>query len=358
MRTSIRLVPVILLILLECVSGIACGYDFKEDGIYAVMKTNMGEMVLKLNYRKAPITVGNFIGLADGTREFTDMKSGKTEKRPFYDGLTFHRVIDGFMIQGGCPAGNGTGGPGYSFVDEFDPELRHDSAGILSMANSGPDSNGSQFFITLAPAPHLDGRHTVWGKLVYGMDVLEEIGHAKTDTRDRPLDQVGIKSVTIKRVGKEAESFDAEAAFAKNEEILKEREKENKLKLEVLLKKLGANPVKIKTTGSGLQYIIRKPGKGRKPKPGDIITAHYAGYLVDGKKFDSSYDRGQPFDVPIGVGRVIPGWDEAFLDMKTGEKRVLIIPFGLAYGPRGRPPVIPPRAKLIFDVQLLKIAGK
>lgn len=349
---------VILLIFLQCTIGMACGYDLKEDGIFAIMETSMGDMVLKLNYEKTPITVGNFVGLAEGTREFTDIKTGKKEKQPFYNGLTFHRIIDGFMIQGGCPAGNGMGTPGYSFVDEFDQDLKHDSAGILSMANSGPDSNGSQFFITLAPTPHLDGRHTVWGKLVRGMDVLEDIGHVKTDPRDRPLNEVRIEKVTIKRIGKSAQAFDAEKAFARNEEVLKEREKENEQKLKVLLKKLRVNPAKIKTTESGLQYIVRRSGKGRKPNSGDIITAHYAGYLVDGKKFDSSYDRGQPFRVPIGVRRVIPGWDEAFLDMKIGEKRILVIPYELAYGPRGRPPVIPPRAKLIFDVELLKISKK
>ncbi|MBN2039632.1 MAG: peptidylprolyl isomerase [Spirochaetes bacterium] len=338
--------------------GMACGYDFKEEGIYAVFDTNMGDMVLKLNYEKAPVTVGNFVGLAEGTQEFINMKTNNIEKRPFYNGLVFHRVIDGFMIQGGCPLGRGTGGPGYSFVDEFDPGLKHDSAGILSMANSGPDSNGSQFFITLAPAPHLDGRHTVLGKLVSGMNVLEQIGHVKTDSRDKPLNEVRIRSVKIKRVGKNAQAFDAGKAFAKNEEVLKERDKANEQKLKDLLKSLKINPDKIKTTQTGLQYVVKRAGKGGTPEPGDQITAHYAGYLVDGKKFDSSFDRGQPFSVQIGVGNVIPGWDEAFLDMKTGEKRILIIPYELAYGARGRPPVIPPRAKLIFDVELLKITGK
>ncbi len=336
----------------------SCGYDLKEDGLYAVMETNMGDMVFNLYYDKTPVTVGNFVGLAEGTQEFVDIKTGKKEKRPFYNGLTFHRVIQGFVIQGGCPLGTGAGGPGYRFVDEFVPELKHDAPGILSMANAGPDTNGSQFFITLAPTPHLNGKHTVWGKLVHGMDVLREIGSVMTDQNDKPVKQVLIESVSIKRVGAGAEAFDAEKAFAANEEVLKKRREESEKNLSAFLKKLGIDESKIKETNSGLRYFVRKQGSGGNPGKGNIITAHYAGYFTDGSKFDSSYDRGEPIDVPIGVGRVIRGWDEAFLTMSKGEKRVLIIPSELAYGPQGRPPVIPPRATLIFEVELLKFSAR
>lgn len=337
---------------------LGCGYDFKEDGLYAVMETNMGDMVFSLYYDKTPITVGNFVGLAEGTREFIDMKTGKTEKRPFYDGLIFHRVIQGFVIQGGCPVGTGIGGPGYTFVDEFVPGLKHDAPGVLSMANAGPGTNGSQFFVTLAPTPHLDGKHTVWGRLVHGMDVLREIGSVMTDPQDKPVKPVLIESVTIKRVGAEAQAFDAEKAFAANKEILKKQREESEKELSAFLKKLGIDESKIVETSSGLRYYIRKQGKGDSPKPGDMITAHYSGFFIDGNKFDSSYDRKEPIEIPIGVSRVIRGWDEAFLTMSKGEKRVLIIPPDLAYGPQGRPPVIPPGATLIFDVELIDYSGR
>jgi len=335
-----------------------CGYDFKQDGLYSSIKTNMGEMVFDLYYDKTPITVGNFVALSEGTREFTNMKTGKKEKKPFYDGLIFHRVIKNFVIQGGCPLGNGSGSPGYSFVDEFDPKLTHNSAGLLSMANSGPNTNGSQFFITLAPTPHLNGRHTVFGKIVYGQDVLEKIGNVEISKRDKPVKDVIIKSIRITPVGKDAKEFNAEKAFSGNEEILKQSEKEQGERLKQTLVKLKVNSKKIVTAASGLQYYIKKRGKGKKPVAGDTIAAHYSGYLADGKKFDSSYDRGKPFQTPIGVRRVIPGWDEAFLDMRKGEKRVLIIPYNLAYGKRGRPPVIPPGATLIFEVELISIKKK
>jgi peptidyl-prolyl cis-trans isomerase A (cyclophilin A) len=345
-----------LLLIIMVFAG--CGYSFEKDGIYAVIKTNMGEMIFNLNYDKTPVTTGSFIGLAEGTKEFIDEKTGEKAKRPFYNGLIFHRVIKDFVIQGGCPLGTGAGTPGYSFVDEFNPGLKHDSAGVLSMANSGPNTNGSQFFVTLAPAPHLDGKHTVWGKIVNGMNVLEKIGNVKTDRSDKPVKDVIIESVTIKRIGKEAKEFNAEIAFSKNETILKELEIENTKKLQNLLEQLNVKEQRIVTTNTGLRYFIRKYGKGSSPLAGDNIIAHYSGYLVDGTKFDSSIDRNQPFQTVIGVGNVIKGWDEAFLGMKKGEKRVLIIPYELGYGLRGNPPVIPPKATLIFEVELIDFQKK
>lgn len=168
--------------------------------MYAVFETNKGNFKIKLFKDKAPKTVENFVGLAEGTKEFKDAQTGKPVKnKKFYDGIVFHRIIDGFMIQGGCPLGKGTGGPGYQFADEFDRSLKHDKPGILSMANAGPNTNGSQFFITLVPTPHLDNRHSVFGEVVEGMDVVSAIGKVKTGPMDRPVEPVTIKTITIER---------------------------------------------------------------------------------------------------------------------------------------------------------------
>jgi|AGTN01.1.fsa_nt_gi Peptidyl-prolyl cis-trans isomerase (rotamase) - cyclophilin family len=176
------------------------GYAADAPGTYADFVTNQGNFKVKLFDKDAPKTVANFVGLAQGTKEFTDPKTGKTVKRPFYNGLIFHRVIDGFMIQGGDPLGNGTGDPGYKFGDEFSPKLRHSKPGILSMANSGPNTNGSQFFITLAPTEYLNDKHSVFGEVVSGMDVVRKIGKVQKDSNDRPLNPVVIKTLTIEKV--------------------------------------------------------------------------------------------------------------------------------------------------------------
>lgn len=172
----------------------------KEPGTYAVFNTSMGTFTAKLYDKDAPNTVKNFVGLASGTKEWTDPKSGAKVKKPFYNGLIFHRVINGFMLQGGCPLGQGTGGPGYKFADEFSPKLRHSQAGVLSMANSGPGTNGSQFFVTLGPTPHLDDRHSVFGQVVSGMDVVKNIGATPTGAMDRPIKDVVMKEVKIEVV--------------------------------------------------------------------------------------------------------------------------------------------------------------
>lgn len=320
----------------------------KEDGLYAVFETNMGSFTCELYYKKTPVTVGSFVGLAEGSIEFTDPASNKKVKKPFYEGLIFHRIIKGFMIQGGCPLGRGNGGPGYSFNDEIDKTLVHDSEGILSMANSGPNSNGSQFFITLGPTPHLNGKHTVFGKVTEGMDIVKKIGGVKTNERDKPYEDVYIEKIKIVRKGKDAQAFDAVKAFTSQDDALKERRSG-------FLKSIGVNESDIVTTKIGLQYYVRQAGTGDVAKKGQTVVVHYTGYFEDGRIFDSSVERKQPFSFPVGTGKVIPGWDEAFLTMKKGEKRVLIIPYQLAYGERGYPGAIPPRATLIFDVELLSI---
>jgi cyclophilin family peptidyl-prolyl cis-trans isomerase len=171
-----------------------------DPGTYAKFSTTEGDFTIKLYETDAPQTVENFVGLAEGTKAWTEPATGKSVTRPFYDGLIFHRIIDGFMIQGGCPQGNGMGGPGYKFGDEFSPLRRHDRAGILSMANAGPGTNGSQFFITLGPTPHLNNRHTVFGEVVDGLDIVKKIGSVETGRQDRPVKDVVINTVTIERV--------------------------------------------------------------------------------------------------------------------------------------------------------------
>ncbi|MEA2084014.1 MAG: peptidylprolyl isomerase [Thermodesulfobacteriota bacterium] len=311
-----------------------------EDGLYAKFMTDKGDIVCRLEYEKTPLTVVNFIGLAEGSKD-----SNKEKGVRFYDGLIFHRVIPDFMIQGGCPSGTGTGGPGYRFSDEIDSSLKHDGPGILSMANAGPGTNGSQFFITHMATPWLDGKHTVFGRVISGQNVVDTIRKGDKLTK-----------VEIIRVGDKVESFKADqGAFDTLLRELREktgkvkREKEKNIDALINEKWPGA-----KETSSGLKYVVVKEGSDdKKPKRGALVTAHYTGKLLDGTKFDSSYDRNKPFQFPVGLGRVIKGWDEAFLDMKKGEQRVLIIPSDLAYGSRGAGGVIPPDATLVFEVELI-----
>ncbi|MAF27521.1 MAG: peptidylprolyl isomerase [Gemmatimonadota bacterium] len=331
------------------------------DGIYAVFETTVGDFVCRLHYDKVPVTVGNFVGLAEGTKEFKDAKTHEMTTRPFYDGLGFHRIIKDFMSQGGCPLGNGRGDPGYRFIDEFDPALRHARPGILSMANSGPGTNGSQFFVTHVPTPWLDDKHSVFGECVMGLDIVLGMGQVpmKGSQNSTPVTDIVANSVRIVRTGESAKAFDAAAAFARQDEI-RAAATERKAAMEKqftdkLGAELGVNLDERQTTPTGLEFVVLEEGEGASPESGQTISAHYTGYLLDGTKFDSSVDRGQPFDTQIGVRRVIPGWDEAFLEMKPGEKRVLFIPPDLGYGPRGAGGVIPPNATLIFVVELLAV---
>jgi cyclophilin family peptidyl-prolyl cis-trans isomerase len=314
----------------------------KTDGIYAVFTTSKGKIVCELEYKKIPMTVGNFVSLCEGKNPKTKVNQGK----PFYDGLKFHRVIPNFMIQGGDPMGSGMGDPGYKFPDEFDPSLRHTGPGILSMANAGPGTNGSQFFITHVATPWLNDKHTIFGHVVEGQSVVNAIAQGDT-----------MYTVRIVRVGKSAKEFDAVKAFVNGEEILKKKEEEaNKKALAAWDAKVKAKFPTAKRTASGLYYVIDVEGTGAIAQPGQTVVAHYTGTLFDdGKKFDSSVDRGTPFEFPLGQHRVIAGWDEGFGLFKVGSKGKLIIPANLAYGSRGAGGVIPPNADLVFEVEMLGV---
>lgn len=349
-----KIVALILVAALFVLGGCKKDRPVQKEGMFAVFETSAGSFTCELEFEKMPITVGNFVGLAEGTREFTDMATGNKVKRPFYDGIIIHRVVPNFVIQGGDPIGNGTGGPGYYFIDEFDSTLSHNAAGVLSMANAGPDTNGSQFFITLRPVTELDSKHAVFGRVIDGMDVIANISTVEVDHFAKPVEDIVIRTVKIIRAGKKAEEFDAEKEFAKSAELKAKREEQAITDLANLLKTMQIDESKIVNHDSGLRYYVEQEGKGRAVAKGNKIKAHYEGFLANGTKFDSSYDHGSPMEVPIGLGSVIQGWDIGFMGMKEGEKRVLIIPPHLGYGKVQAGP-IPPNSTLIFKVELLEV---
>ena len=472
--------------------------DDLKTGLYVRFNTTKGEILVQLEFEKTPLTVANFVGLAEGTKHYSkDGSPPKDQKgKPFYNGIIFHRVIPDFMVQFGCPLGRGTGGPGYNFADEFHPNLKHAGPGILSMANAGPGTNGSQFFITHRATANLDNRHSVFGRVVQGRNVVTAIAAVQRDPRDKPIQDVVMKTIKIIRNGDKAKAFKGDEAHfkkllegkdkAKNAALEEMKKKETKQIDKVIADLKKKTEAEVVTNDSGLRYLITKVGQGEAPEKGDQLTvhvmfklldgkviddtrknkeplklpvgadlrlqglkeglvgmkngerrtlivpaklgfgelglgdqvppnttlifelelvevqsdkkaiakiiadlkkahpkselvttqsgmkyvvtkagagdkvgngkkikAHYTGKLLDGTVFDSSVKRGVPFEFTVGKGEVIKGWDEALSDMKKGEKRTLIIPSGLAYGPRGRPPAIPPNATLVFEVELV-----
>ena len=378
------------------------------DGIYAEFVTNKDTMVAKLFYNKVPLTVSNFIALAEGTHP---MVSEEFKGKKFYNGLTFHRVMNNFMIQGGDPEGSGRGGPGYKFGSEFDIDLKHDKPGILSMANSGGlNTNGSQFFITDAPTPWLDGYdangnlkdctapkvgcHSVFGEIVVGLEVSDAISNVPVGQGNKPNEDIVIKEINIIRVGFEARNFDAaktwETELPLLEEKRKKAEEELRLKAEEASKEareLSAkaaaealplfNDYKAKATTSatGLMTYIITEGTGPKVKQGDNVTVWYEGYFTDGKLLDSNRKEteekfgmlnpmkvqgGHYSPMPMQISpdaQLFAGFKEAAANMSVGEKVFVYVPSHLGYGESGRAPNIQPNTDLIFVLEMVGISN-
>lgn len=393
------------------VSATSCNdkgrYSDLGDGLYAEIVTNKDTMVAKLFYDKVPLTVANFVALAEGTHP---MVSEEFKGKKFYNGLTFHRVMNNFMSQGGDPEGNGRGGPGYKFGSEFDITLKHDRPGILSMANSGGlNTNGSQFFITDAPTPWLDGYdangdlkdctaprvgcHTVFGELVVGLDVADNISNVPVaQGSNKPLEDVIIKEINIVRVGFKARSFDAAKTWETELPLLEEKRKQQQeearkkaeelsAKIEEQANKAAAEMLPIfedyksKTTASatGLMVYTINEGTGPKVKQGDNVKVWYEGYFTDGKLLDSNrkeleekYGKFNPQKVQANAYAPMPmvispdaalfaGFKEAAANMSVGEKVFVYVPSHLGYGETGRPPVIQPNTDLVFILEMIEI---
>lgn len=379
----------------------SCGqekYPDLEDGLYAEIVTKKGTMLAKLFYTKAPVTVANFVALSEGTHpQVMDSMKGK----PFYNGLTFHRVMDKFMIQGGDPQGTGAGNPGYTFGDEFSVDLRHDKPGVLSMGNRGVNTNGSQFFITEVPTPWLDGLdangdlkncenprvgcHNVFGELIKGLEIQDTISNVEVNkSNNKPVQDVIIQEVNIIRKGKDAKAFDAPKVFTEESAKLAERlaaikaEAEQKAKesaakaAEAFLENNSDLPGPVKKLDTGVIMIYINESNGKKPSSADRVLMNYAGYFEDGRLFDTSWadvakennvyneQRDQqggykPLeDAYNATARTVPGFKEAMLNMNVGDKVRVFIPSYLGWGAQGSGP-IPPNANVIFDIELVGI---
>ncbi len=351
----------LLMLALVLLVGCKSKYPDLSDGLYADVQTNKGDILLQLEFEKTPNTVANFVSLAEGNNPFVD--STYAGKR-YYDGIIFHRVVKDFVIQGGDPDGNGRGGPGYKFEDEFVRDLRHSGPGILSMANGGPNTNGSQFFITHRATPHLDDLHSVFGHVVKGQEVVDTI--AQNDT---------IIKVDIIRKGSAAKKFDAVKTFTLYFEEAERKQNEKEAKAKEVIASLAAafqtEPEKAEALPSGLKILMLKDGGGEKPKTGEFVSLNYAGYFMDGTLFDSCQreiaethnaverlqqlgQRFRPMTIPYSdEARVIPGFKEGVQQLKVGDKARIFIPSHLAYGENGAGNVIPPNADLVFDIEIL-----
>ena len=368
-----KLIAIVLIGISALTSCTSSKYRDLGDGLFADVNTSQGAIIIKLEMEKTPVTVANFVSLAEGNNPFV---SEEYKDRKYYDGTIFHRVIKDFMIQGGDPTGTGRGNPGYRFKDEFNDSLVHDRAGILSMANSGPKTNGSQFFITHKETPFLNGKHSVFGEVVSGMDVVDSIANVKTyaepNRKDKPVVDVVINSMNIVRNGKEAKNFDAVQVmtdyFAEEEAVIAAMAK---VKTDFAAEIKQQQEV-AKELPSGLKVLSLHEGTGANPKIGDKVLVYYAGWLADGTLFDSNYEevaiKFDKFDERRKQGggyeafpmdyspdsRLVAGFKEGLLGMKIGDKIRIFIPPHLGYGEQGGGP-IPPNADLIFD---LEITGK
>ena len=350
-------------------------YKDLGDGLFADIETTQGNIIVKLNYKETPVTVANFVTLAEGKNTFV---KAEYKGKPFYNGTIFHRVIKDFMIQGGDPTGTGMGEPGYRFEDEIVPTLKHDKKGILSMANAGPATNGSQFFITQVPTPHLDGRHTVFGETVKGLEVIDAIANTKTVMNDKPEKDIKINKITIIANGKDAKNFNAVKVFEDYFKEINKREREKEAKTKAasakFLEEVKVQEPQAKALPSGVKIFKLVDGKGKQPNHTHQVMVNYAGYLKNGTLFDSNvkeieeaygkYDslreqQGgyQAFPMPYNTSaQLIPGFRDALLTMKVGDKIRVFIPAALGYGERGAGDVIPPNSDLIFDIEITDIA--
>ena len=363
----------ILIILLIILTSCKAQYPDLEDGIYAEIVTSKGVMLAKLSFDKTPVTVANFVSLAEGTNTMVD---DKYKKKKYYNGLIFHRVIDGFMIQGGDPTGTGSGNPGYKFIDEFHPDLKHDKPGILSMANSGPKTNGSQFFIIEKPTPHLDNKHSVFGELVLGLDIQDSISNVKTANGNKPVIDVVIQELNIIRKGKEAKKFDAPKIFinhyAEVERIEKEKVEKAEAIVKATLEKFNKLKENVLTLPSGLQYVITEKRTGKKLPEDAKVLAHYAVYFENGKLLETSkletaeacdvvneqrkaQNGYEPITCDIGPdAQMISGFKEGLRQLSVGDKATLFIPYHLAYGESGTRG-IPGKSNIIFEVEIVEL---
>ena len=357
-----KTMKLLLLSLFFAVSSCNDQYPDLGDGIYAEFTTSKGTIICVLEHEKTPVTVANFIALAEGTN--TEVSADYKGKK-YYDGLKFHRVLADFMIQGGCPLGTGTGDPGYKFKDEFDPSLVHDQAGILSMANSGPKTNGSQFFITHKETPWLNNKHTVFGHVIKGQEVVDSI--AQDDV---------IQTVKIIRKGSAAKKFDAAKIFSGHFAEEKKAQEEKEAKIAAVKKETVAmfnqHKPNAETLASGIQVSYITKTNNPKPEIGSKVLVNYAGFLADGKLFDSnikSYEekynminprktqhndagyKPMPMDYSPEA-RLIQGFRDGLLSMSTGDKILVYIPAHLGYGERGSGP-IPPNSDLVFELEIV-----
>ena len=369
-------------------------YPDLGDGIYAEFITSEGVMVTELFYEDVPATVANFVALAEGNHPMADsIYAGK----PYYNGLKFHRILKDFMIQGGDPTGTGSGSPGYRFHDELKPDLKHDTIGMLSMANAGYGTNGSQFFILHSVRSYLDGYdangnlkdcknrqvycHTIWGKLRIGFDVLDKIANVEVTgpQKSTPVEPVLIKEVNIIRKGGAARSFDAPAVFKEQlvveEERVAEAEAARLAKFESFKNNFDDLRPKAETLASGLQVYWNTKSGGAKPKIGSKVLVDYAGFYPTGELFDTSIQsideaqgsvnaqkvaRGlyKPAEMTYSPdAQLIPGFKEALQLMNIGDKVTVFVPYHLGYGERGSRG-IPPKADLIFELEIKGLAGE
>lgn len=359
MKHNILVAASLLLII-----GCSTSKNGLDKGLYANIQTNKGNILIALTYDKTPNTVANFVSLAEGTNNQVDsIYRGK----PYYNGIVFHRVIADFMIQGGDPTGTGQGGPGYQFEDEFVDELKHDGAGVLSMANAGPNTNGSQFFITHKETPWLDGKHSVFGRVVTGQNVVDSI--QQNDT---------ILTVDIIRKGSDAKKFKADKVFDAYFDGIEERKAARIAKLEKVKTDKAVALIQLKeeatTTKSGLSYVITNKTDGAAVVPGVTALTHYAVYFEDGKlldtsmaavakaydQYDSRRDNGggySPIEARVDPEvALIEGFKEGLSLLKEGEKATLYLPSDIAYGEGNA--VIPPNTTLVFEVEIVEVRGE